>query len=221
MSDERTASKFTWLNAPLCGRQDVENIIDMVQIGQWYAQNNVRFFCSESFRTWLINIYHPFLDIKEQPKRNLYRPVVKFRNIDAGVLECVQKGEKSGIPSDGSESSDSESDNGEMDEPQAEALHSFSRAKAKQVAFEVDCDIDITSPWLLDLLSDSPSVSDTEKTVSSAPHAMDNTGEIDLDAIFADWQWKTAFLHVLIVIYMKNMIEHYLAWNAWFFGGSH
>ena len=107
--------------------------------------------------------------------------IVKFHNIDAGVLECVQKGERSGIPLDGSETSDSEPDNGEMDEPQAEALHSFSQAKAKQVAFEVDCDIDITSPWLLDLLSDSPSV-------SSAPHAMDNTGEIDLDAIFADWQ---------------------------------
>ena len=46
MSDERTASKFTWLNAPLRGRQDVQNIVDMVQIGQWYAKNVVCFFFS-------------------------------------------------------------------------------------------------------------------------------------------------------------------------------
>jgi hypothetical protein len=55
------------------------------------------------------------------------------------------------------------------------------------VAFEVDCDIDLKSPRLLDLLSDGLTVSETVETVSSAPYTMDNAKEVDLDAIFADW----------------------------------
>ena len=55
---------------------------------------------------------------------------------------------------------------------------------ARNVPFEVDCDIDIKSPWLLDLLSDIPMV--TEATATPPPPAKD-TSIIDLDTLFANW----------------------------------
>ena len=72
-----------------------------------------------------------------------------------------------------------------MDEPELfSELRSLSTAE--QVAFEVDCDIDIKSPRLLDLLSDSLTVTETDVIVSPAPSAVDNTEDVDLEAIFAD-----------------------------------
>ncbi|KAI0759610.1 hypothetical protein BC629DRAFT_1454856 [Irpex lacteus] len=38
MPDERTASKFTWLNSPLRGNQNTQTLIDMIQVGQYYAR---------------------------------------------------------------------------------------------------------------------------------------------------------------------------------------
>jgi hypothetical protein len=116
----------------------------------------------------------------------VYWPVVKFCNIDQGVLEAVQndaEGEDPGIVSENGEASE-DSDCGEMDEPE---LFSELRwlSTAEQVAFEVDCDIDIKSPRLLDLLSDSPIVTETDVIVSPAPSAVDK--DTDLEAIFADW----------------------------------
>ena len=73
----------------------------------------------------------------------MYQPVVKFCNINQGVLEAVQndvEGEEPGIMSENGEASE-DSDCREMDEPKL-----FSElcllSTAEQVAFEVDCDID-------------------------------------------------------------------------------
>lgn len=38
MPDERTGSKFTWFNSPLRGNQHGQTLVDMVQIGQFYAR---------------------------------------------------------------------------------------------------------------------------------------------------------------------------------------
>ncbi|KAI0820926.1 ribonuclease H-like domain-containing protein [Irpex lacteus] len=38
MPDERTASKFTWLNSSLRGNQNAQTLIDMIQVGQYYAR---------------------------------------------------------------------------------------------------------------------------------------------------------------------------------------
>ncbi|KAF8223212.1 hypothetical protein L208DRAFT_1412189, partial [Tricholoma matsutake] len=58
---------------------------------------------------------------------------------------------------------------------------------AEQVAFEVDCDIDIKSSRLLDLLTDSPTVTETDVILSPAPSAIDNTEDAHIEANFADW----------------------------------
>ena len=36
MPDERTGSKITWFNSPLCANQDVLTLVNMIQVGQWY-----------------------------------------------------------------------------------------------------------------------------------------------------------------------------------------
>ncbi|KAL1714614.1 ribonuclease H-like domain-containing protein [Schizophyllum commune] len=38
MPDERTGSKFTWMNSALRGNQHATNLVYMVQIGQWYRR---------------------------------------------------------------------------------------------------------------------------------------------------------------------------------------
>jgi len=89
------------------------------------------------------------------------------------------------IMSENGEASE-DSDCGEMDEPELFS-ESHLLSTAEQVAFKVDCDIDMKSPQLLDLLSDSPPVTETDVIVSPAPSALDNTEDVDLEAIFADW----------------------------------
>lgn len=41
MPDERTGSKFTWLNSPVRANQDAQTLVDMVRIGQWYGSETV------------------------------------------------------------------------------------------------------------------------------------------------------------------------------------
>ncbi|KAF8227932.1 hypothetical protein L208DRAFT_1404681 [Tricholoma matsutake] len=64
-----------------------------------------------------------------------------------------------------------DSDCGEMDEPEFFSESRPLSTTAEQVAFEVDCDIDIKSSQLLDLLTDSPTVTETDVIVSPAPSA--------------------------------------------------
>ncbi|KAI0643696.1 ribonuclease H-like domain-containing protein [Trametes meyenii] len=38
MADERTASNFSWFNSALRNRQEVQTLVDMIQVRQWYLQ---------------------------------------------------------------------------------------------------------------------------------------------------------------------------------------
>ena len=119
----------------------------------------------------------------------MYRPVVKFRNLDGGVLKAVQndvEGEEPGIVSDSGDASGESGCESEMDEPESFPQPRLS-STAERVAFDIDCDINIKSPRLLDLLSDGPTSVESDKTVLSAPYPIDNAEETDLDTIFADW----------------------------------
>jgi hypothetical protein len=85
--------------------------------------------------------------MKEQPKQSVYWPVVKFCNIDKGVLEAVQNDveeEKPGIVSENSEAS-KDSDGGETDRPELFS-ESCLLSTAEQMAFGVDCNINIKLP---------------------------------------------------------------------------
>jgi len=44
MPDERTNSTITWFNSPYRGNQLAGNLVDMIQVGQWYGvHSTVRF----------------------------------------------------------------------------------------------------------------------------------------------------------------------------------
>jgi len=101
------------------------------------------------------------------------------------------EGEEPDIVSENGEASE-DSDGGEMDKPELfPELHLLSIAD--QVAFEVDCNINIKSPHcLLSYFiscqdSDSPTVMETDAIISSAPSAVDNAEDANLEALFADW----------------------------------
>jgi hypothetical protein len=114
----------------------------------------------------------------------VYQPVVKFCNIDQGVLEAVQndvEGEEPGIVSENGEASE-DSDGEEMDGPELFS-ESCLLSTAEQVAFK---DIDMKLPWLFDLLSDSSMVTETD-VMAPAPSAIYNTEDTNLEAIFTDW----------------------------------
>ena len=43
-------SNITWFNTPLCGNQEAQTLVDMIQVGQWYGKHEV----------WLDNIIYCF-----------------------------------------------------------------------------------------------------------------------------------------------------------------
>ncbi|KAF8587825.1 hypothetical protein K439DRAFT_1613984 [Ramaria rubella] len=45
MADKHTMSVFTWLNSPLCNRQDVGTLVDMIQIRQWHQCDQTKKPC--------------------------------------------------------------------------------------------------------------------------------------------------------------------------------
>ncbi|TRM58371.1 ribonuclease H-like domain-containing protein [Schizophyllum amplum] len=51
MPDERTGSKFTWLNSALRGSQNASSLVYMVQIGQWYQRVCMHEFLCLSFKS--------------------------------------------------------------------------------------------------------------------------------------------------------------------------
>jgi hypothetical protein len=93
--------------------------------------------------------------------------------------------EKPGIVSENGEASE-DSDGGEMDGPKL-FFKSCLLSTAEWVAFEVDCNINIKSPQLLDLLSDNLMVTETDVMTPPAPSAIHNTVGTNLEAIFTDW----------------------------------
>jgi hypothetical protein len=89
-------------------------------------------------------------DSEAKPK---YRPAVKFRNIDEGVLQAVQTGSRNvaddDTPSEGEDESDSDNESdGGMDESM-----DAGPAPLQAFTFEIDVDIDIDSKALRDMIA--------------------------------------------------------------------
>ncbi|KAG2737955.1 hypothetical protein P692DRAFT_201858164 [Suillus brevipes Sb2] len=64
--------KLTWLNSAIRGNQNAQTLVDMIQIGQWYGTK------AENSR----------------PRKEPYRPTVKFRDINKDLLRAVATGVK-------------------------------------------------------------------------------------------------------------------------------
>ncbi|KAJ7224559.1 hypothetical protein GGX14DRAFT_651037 [Mycena pura] len=177
MADERTNSTITWLNSPQRGRQDIQTLRDMIQIGKYY---NVA------------------------GRVSVYRPAVKFRKIDAAALKAVQK---LAADSDDSEDewdeddegeeagrkrkahirkivSDDEDSEGEGDDEDGEGTDADAE---KEVVFFFDRDIDPNSAALRDLLAleseePEPEMSQREKH-KSVEVKKTTTAELDWSQI--------------------------------------
>jgi hypothetical protein len=67
---------------------------------------------------------------------------------------------------------------------------------AEQMAFGVDCNINIKLPWLLNLLSDSPTITEIDMIAPPALSAIHNTENTDLEAIFTGS--KTTFFFMFL-----------------------
>ncbi|KAG6379576.1 hypothetical protein JVT61DRAFT_10080 [Boletus reticuloceps] len=76
MPDERTGSTLTWLNSPLRANQNARTLIDMIQIGQYYRTDSK----------------------KAVRRKECYRPVVKFRDMDKELLQATVLGNESTTP---------------------------------------------------------------------------------------------------------------------------
>ncbi|KAF7374391.1 hypothetical protein MSAN_00323100 [Mycena sanguinolenta] len=110
----------------------------MIQIGQWYGKH---------------------ANYNATAKKEPFRPVVKFRNLNEKVLASVQQGQNTSNSeverlhdlenSDSDEDNETEPGESEQDLAQSAARSSFT--------FDIDPDINISAPPLLDLVSASPS----------------------------------------------------------------
>ncbi|KAK7041309.1 ribonuclease H-like domain-containing protein [Favolaschia claudopus] len=163
MPDERTNSHLTWFNSPLRGNQKPETLIDMIQIGQWYGKHTK----SEA-------------SVKKEP----YRPVVKFRNIDKKLLETVRSRRAVSSESD-SESDDEDTEIRPEDETPVTAQPA-SRRPPPVFIFDIDPDLNIAAPALLDLLSVDGPVQTTAAKESQAQMvrgAKTNPADIDWDSV--------------------------------------
>ncbi|KAF8132368.1 hypothetical protein EV363DRAFT_1449314 [Boletus edulis] len=137
---ERTGSTITWLNSPTRGNQDAWTLVNMIKVGQWYK-------------------------IQKEPRQRRvpYCPTVKFREIHKDFLETAGRTDTSTIQLEVSESSTEDELDAYVypDEPEAD-----SDLTADQVGSAVhrvgdrvvytDDDIDLDSPYLLDILTTVP-----------------------------------------------------------------
>ncbi|KAJ7933289.1 Saccharopine dehydrogenase-domain-containing protein [Mycena leptocephala] len=95
-------------------------------------------------------------DVEKKP----FRPVVKFRNLDETVLKSVQQGQKASDSDVGEAEPDSDSE----EDSEREAVDEEETFAARSAfTFDIDPDINISAPALLDLTV--PVVEDTEEEV--------------------------------------------------------
>ena len=103
----------------------------------------------------------------------MYRPVVKFRNIDKNILRAVQSEQ-----SDAEDNDLSDSDND--DDTDSEADINDERPPPRALAFEIDPDIDITSQALRDMIS-------TDQIVGQSSHVQ--SAPANSSDMAPDWDW--------------------------------
>ncbi|KAJ8585355.1 hypothetical protein M405DRAFT_825187, partial [Rhizopogon salebrosus TDB-379] len=157
MPDERTGSKFTWLNSPTRNNQNAQKLVDMTQIGQWYGT-------------------HKQTEKTRQKKH--YRPTVKFRDIDQDLLDAVMSGRKSTTSQTAGaiEHAVYDSDNGDESDNEEEDNESWDKpcnvADEDQVLEDdflmADDDINLDSDFLRDMITTIP-VSGVQ--IPEGPHA--------------------------------------------------
>ncbi|KAJ7215069.1 ribonuclease H-like domain-containing protein, partial [Mycena pura] len=152
MADERTNSMVTWMNSPLRGRQSVQTIQDMVQVGQ----------------------FHRSQARAEAATKASYHPVVKFRKLDAGKICDVQALERAPADVEDDSGSEDEAEEEEVglsnDEQVAEpepmeddpsSDEDEDEEQTRSVNFVVDRHMDISSSGLLDMLASEKPAPDT------------------------------------------------------------
>ncbi|KAJ7897858.1 hypothetical protein B0H14DRAFT_3581422 [Mycena olivaceomarginata] len=125
------------------------------------------------------------LSTTRAPKKEPYRPVVKFRNIDKSVLEVIQNCDKAASgDSDEDEDEDEEDAVDPEDVEDAAFPASIPLPPAFNLSFVVDPDINITVPALLDLIAPESSIDTStipKQTASATPTAREDVQDVDWD----------------------------------------
>ncbi|EIN07903.1 hypothetical protein PUNSTDRAFT_135425 [Punctularia strigosozonata HHB-11173 SS5] len=141
MPDERTGSKITWLNSSIRGKQKVQTLIDMIQVNQWYGDH--------------------LAEVK-RPERK--RPVVKFRDLSADMLNIAkghQQARADQAASSDDDVTDDEDDGGAALRTSGGSVRTLQRdtddpAGASPAGIVTDEDVDLRSGALRDMLSSKP-----------------------------------------------------------------
>ena len=107
----------------------------------------------------------------------MYRPVVKFRNIEKNVLQAVQSEQD-----DAEDKSLSDSDSDDDDTDSEADIHD-KRPPPRALTFEIDPDVDITSQALRDMISTDQSVGQSSQAQSAPANSSDTSGTVP------DWDW--------------------------------
>ncbi|KAG1729099.1 uncharacterized protein EDB91DRAFT_1160234 [Suillus paluster] len=141
MPDERTGSKLTWLNSAIRANQNAQTLVDMIQIGQWYGNKAE----------------------KSRPRKEPYRPTVKFRDIDKDLLRAVTTGVKPATndmtPPAVDTGHDSDDSEDLLDDVEDGLVGTRRDDEVPEDDFlQVDEDIHLGSPLLRDLISTVPVV---------------------------------------------------------------
>jgi hypothetical protein len=115
--------------------------------------------------------------------KQVYRPVVKFRNIEESVLRAVQSEQDDAEDRDLSDvDSDSEDEGGDVNGDEM-------APPPRAITFEIDPDIDITSQALRDMVSTEHSVgqSASPPQPASANHGISEAREAS--SVRPNWNW--------------------------------
>jgi hypothetical protein len=190
MPDERTNSTITWFNSAIRGNQSARTIVDMIQVGQWYGKHVVS---QREFLHRIEKSNKSFPQNQENaPKKERYRPVVKFRKIDKATLNRLQYGhEEDGVEdapladadSEDGDGQDAEGSDGEGgDGGMASVLE-----PPREACFEIDDNVDINSRALIDMISEEPLVSDRPRPGRFTSGQPENAGKQTVDEV--NWAW--------------------------------
>ncbi|KAH9916095.1 uncharacterized protein BXZ73DRAFT_53985 [Epithele typhae] len=163
MPDECTGSKVTWLNSPLRGRQDAQTLIDMALVGQYWSRK-VTTRGNSHKRPPMVRV--TFRDIEKD--------LIKAASGDVEVSDGDSDAGR--ITANDSDSGDESSDSDSLLDQQARRRRHDSSAStsaninssANKTALLPSYDMDLTSPDLLDVLSDTPRVSGSSAASQSS-----------------------------------------------------
>jgi hypothetical protein len=112
----------------------------------------------------------------ESGSNPVYRPVVKFRNMDKNVLRAVQA-EQSNV--EDKNLSDSDSDTDDTDNK----ADVNDKRPPHALTFEIDPDVDITLQALRDMILTDQSVGHSSQVQSAPANSSDTSGTVP------DWDW--------------------------------